>query len=45
MVSATTDSATTVTPQPEPIALTERARSVSQGVRRSASRSRTQVPA
>lgn len=40
---ATTDSATTVTAQPEPTALTERARSVSQGVRTSASRRRSQV--
>ena len=43
MVSATTDSPTTVTPQPEPTALIALATSVSQGVRTSASRRRNQV--
>ncbi len=43
MVSATTDSPTTVTPQPPPAALIPRARSVSQGVRTSASMRRHQV--
>ena len=45
MVSATTDNASAVTPQPVPIALTERATSVSQGVRTSASKRRSQVQA
>src|SRR5215469_13252545 len=43
MVSTTTDSPTAVTTQPEPTALTERARSVSQGVRTSAIRRRIQA--
>jgi hypothetical protein len=45
MVSATTDSASAVTPHPEPVALTERATSVSQGVRTSASKRSNQVSA
>ena len=43
MVSATTDSPITVTPQPEPAALIALATSVSQGVRTSAIRRRNQV--
>src|SRR5271166_2117312 len=43
MVRASTDTPTTVTPQPEPASLIPSARSVSQGVRPSASRRRSQV--
>ncbi len=45
MVSTTTESPTTVAPQPEPAALIALATPVSQGVRTSASRRRNQVPA
>jgi hypothetical protein len=43
MISTTTDTASTVIPQPEPAALIPLATSVSHGVRTSASRSSTQV--
>ena len=43
MISTTTDTPSTVIPQPEPAALIPLATSVSHGVRTSASRSSTQV--